>query len=46
MANKQQKFWVRAVCIGLAAIMVISVAILAITLIISGSQNAASFIVR
>ena len=47
MANKNQKFWVRALCIGLVAVMVISTAILAITLIINGlSQDAAALIVR
>ena len=47
MANNKQKFWVRALCIALAAIMIGGVAYLAVTLIISGmTQNAASFIVR
>ena len=47
MANNKQKFWVRFICIALAAIMVGGVAYLAVTLIISGmSQNAAAFIVR
>ena len=44
MANKKQKFWVRFMCIALAAVMVGGVAYLAITLIISGlSQNASAF---
>lgn len=40
MANKKQKFWVRAICIALAAVMVGGVAYLAVTLILS-SGNAA-----
>ena len=40
MANNKQKFWVRAICIALAAVMVGGVAYLAVTLILS-SGNAA-----
>lgn len=47
MANNKQKFWVRFMCIALAAVMIGGVAYLAVTLIINGmTQNAASFIVR
>ena len=43
MANNKQKFWVRFICIALAAIMVGGVAYLALSLILSGlSQNASA----
>lgn len=44
MANKNQKFWVRFLCIALAAIMVGGVAYLAVSLILNSSQTASAFI--